>query len=65
MGYTLSCKDAGMDCPFVAHGNTEEEVIKEATAHVKSAHGFTDEQLRDPKFMEDTKKLIKKEASVS
>ena len=61
MGYTLSCKDAGMECPFVAYGNTYEEVIHEATAHVNAVHGVTDEQLPDTKFMEETKKLIKRE----
>jgi predicted small metal-binding protein len=43
----------------VAHGETEEEVLREGFKHVKEAHGFTDEQLSDPKFIEDSKKLIK------
>ncbi len=28
MAYTLACKDAGVDCPYVARGETEEEVFK-------------------------------------
>ncbi len=60
MAYTLACRDAGIDCPNVAHGETEEEVLREGLKHVKEAHGFTDEQLSDPKFIEDSKKLIKK-----
>ena len=43
----------------MAHGETEEEVLREGFKHVKEAHGFTDEQLSDPKFIEESKKLIK------
>jgi hypothetical protein len=28
--------------------------------HVKEVHGYTDEQLNDPKFLEEVKKLTKK-----
>ena len=59
MAYTLACKDAGVDCPYVAHGETEDELLLEATKHVKEKHGYTDEQLNDPKFIEETKKVIK------
>ena len=57
MAYTLACRDARIDCPNVAHSETEEEVLQEGLKHVKEAHGFTDEQLSDPKFIEDSKKL--------
>ncbi|MFC1972660.1 DUF1059 domain-containing protein [Chloroflexota bacterium] len=60
MAYTLACRDAGVDCDNVARGETEEEVWAEGVKHVKAAHGFTDEQVNDPKFLEETKKLIKK-----
>ena len=60
MAYSLACKDAGITCPFVAQGETEEEVLQAATKHVKEVHGYTDEQLNDPKFIEESKKLIKK-----
>ncbi|MFC2065703.1 DUF1059 domain-containing protein [Chloroflexota bacterium] len=59
MAYTLSCRDAGVDCPNVAHSGTEEAVLREGIKHVKEAHGFRDEQVNDPKFLEETKKLIK------
>ena len=29
---TLSCRDAGCDCDYVAKGETEEEVIRDAPA---------------------------------
>jgi len=60
MAYTLACRDSGVDCDFVARGETEEEVLAVGIKHVKEVHGYTDEQLNDPKFLEETKKLIKK-----
>ena len=60
MTYTLACRDSGVDCDFVARGETEEEVLANGAAHVKAVHGYTDEQLNDPKFQEEIKKIIKK-----
>jgi predicted small metal-binding protein len=60
MGYTLACRDSGVDCDFVARGETEEEVLANGIKHVKEAHGYTDEQVNDPKFIEEAKKIIKK-----
>jgi len=60
MAYTLACKDAGITCPFVAEGETEDEVFQKSIKHVKEVHGYTEEQVNDPKFLEEGKKLIKK-----
>ena len=60
MAYTLACKDTGVDCPYVAQGETMEEMWKDASKHVKEKHGYTDEQLNDPKFKEEVEALIKK-----
>jgi len=60
MAYTLACKDTGVDCPYVAQGETMEELWKDASMHVKEKHGYTDEQLNDPKFKEEVEALIKK-----
>lgn len=59
MAYTLACRDAGVTYPYVARGETEEEVLQNALKHVKEVHGYTDEQLNDPKFIEESKKIIK------
>jgi len=59
MAYTIACKDAGITCPYVAQGETKEAVLQEALKHVKKVHGYTDEQVSDPKFLEESKKLIK------
>ncbi len=34
----LKCKDVGMDCDFVAHGETEEEILKLAVEHTGTTH---------------------------
>ena len=60
MAYTLACKDYGLSCPYIARGETEEEVLKDIAKHAKEAHSYTDEQINDPKFLEQSKKLIKK-----
>ena len=59
MAYTLACKDAGITCPFVAEGETEDEVLQKSIEHVKEVHGYTEEQVNDPKFLEEGRKLIK------
>ncbi len=56
MAYTLACKDAGVDCPFVAEGETMDEVFANAGKHVKEVHGYTDEQLKDPETIEMLKR---------
>ncbi len=60
MAYTLACKDTGADCTYVARGETEEGLLQDAGKHAKEVHGYTDEQLNDPKFLEKVKKVMKK-----
>ena len=38
----LHCNDVIPGCPFKAHGVTEDEVIAQAIAHVKSAHSVNE-----------------------
>jgi|WetSurMetagenome_2_1015567.scaffolds.fasta_scaffold332621_2 predicted small metal-binding protein len=60
---TLACSDLGMSCPFVAKGNTNEEVIKAMSEHGKKAHA---DQLKasamSPSQMEEMMKKAIKEA---
>ena len=35
---TLACKDAGVDCDFVAKADSEEEVLKIAMEHAQKVH---------------------------
>ncbi|NOR14458.1 MAG: DUF1059 domain-containing protein [Candidatus Aminicenantes bacterium] len=58
---TLACKDTGAECDFVAKGDTLDELMGKLGQHAKEVHGYTDEQLNDPKMMETLKSLIKTE----
>ena len=40
MAKTVSCRDVGMDCDFVAQGATEEEVLMYCAAHARKDHGM-------------------------
>lgn len=42
MPKTLRCRDAGVDCDFVARGETEEELFQNAFEHGKTFHGMTE-----------------------
>ena len=60
MAYTLACRDAGEGtCPFVARGESKEEVFAQAAKHAKEVHGYTDEKLSDPKLVEQMKAIMK------
>ncbi len=61
MAMTLACRDTGADCPYVAHGETENELMADIVKHAKEVHGYTDEQLSDPKMIEKVKAAIKRE----
>jgi predicted small metal-binding protein len=32
------CRDAGLNCDFVARGNSNDEIVKQAGEHAKNAH---------------------------
>ena len=34
----LRCRDVGMDCDFEARGATEEDVVRQASAHASREH---------------------------
>lgn len=59
MGMTLACRDSGIDCNYVARGETVEEIMKDIAEHAKSVHGYTDAQLNDPELLAKIKSLIK------
>ena len=59
MAYELACKDFGTTCDYVAKGETEEAVLQDGAKHAKEVHGYTDEQVNDPKWVEEAKKRIK------
>jgi predicted small metal-binding protein len=40
MPKTIRCRDAGVDCDFVARGETEEELFRNALEHGRAFHGM-------------------------
>ena len=61
MTLTVSCKDTGIECDFVARAETEEELMAQLVKHGKEVHGYTDEQLSDPAMIEKIKAIVKEE----
>jgi len=58
MGKVLSCRDVGVNCDFVARGETVEEILQKAREHARNAHGFPD---IPPDLVEKVKGLIRNE----
>jgi predicted small metal-binding protein len=42
MGKRLSCRDAGVDCDFVACAKTEDEIFEKAKEHAKKEHNMSE-----------------------
>lgn len=42
MAKSVSCRDLGMDCDFVARGETNEEVMTQIREHGRRVHGMKD-----------------------
>jgi predicted small metal-binding protein len=61
MAMTLACKDTGAACDYVARGETMDEISAQIAKHAKEVHGYTDEQLSDPKMIEMIKSLVKED----
>ena len=40
MARTMSCRDVGPDCDFVARGETDDEVMGQVAEHARTAHGM-------------------------
>ena len=56
MAKSLSCADAGADCGWSTTADTEEDLMAEATEHVKESHK---ELQMTPELTEKIKSLIK------
>lgn len=48
---TLSCREAGYECDYVAKGETEEDVIRDAARHGIEEHGKTEDDMGKMKEM--------------
>jgi predicted small metal-binding protein len=61
MGLKLACRDVGLDCSYVAHGETMEQLMAAGGEHAKQVHGYTDQQLNNPEMMTKIKAAVKQE----
>jgi predicted small metal-binding protein len=57
---SLACKDMGMDCDFVATGNTVEEVKQKAMAHAQVVHADILKTMSSPAQMAEMQKTMDK-----
>ena len=48
---TLSCREAGCECDYIAKGETEEEVMRDAADHGIKEHGMKQEDMTQMKDM--------------
>jgi predicted small metal-binding protein len=48
---TLSCREAGCECDYVAKGETEEDVLRDAVRHGIEEHGKTQDDMSQMKEM--------------
>jgi predicted small metal-binding protein len=55
----VKCADAGIACDFVAHADTEEELMKKVAEHAREKHGIAqvtpDMAAKMKKIMRDVK----------
>jgi len=42
MAKTVNCRDVGVNCDFVARGETEQEVLQQCAGHARTAHGMNE-----------------------
>jgi predicted small metal-binding protein len=42
MAKVVTCRDVGVDCDFIAKGDTEQEVLQQCAEHARTAHGMTE-----------------------
>lgn len=54
----INCRDVGVDCDFVARGETVDEVLRQCGEHARSAHGYEDVP---PELLENVKAAIREE----
>ena len=57
---SVNCRDVGVDCDFVARGETEDDVLRQCGEHARSAHGFAD---IPPELVDQVRAAIRDESS--
>lgn len=57
---TVSCREVGVDCDYVAKGETEEEIMKNAGEHAVKDHGYKQEEIMTPEMKEKIRQHIRR-----
>jgi predicted small metal-binding protein len=57
---TVSCREVGVDCDYVAKGETEEEIMKNAGEHAVKDHGYKEEEIMTPEMKEKIRQHIRR-----
>jgi predicted small metal-binding protein len=42
MSKAVSCRDVGVDCDFVAKGETEQDILQQCAEHARKEHDMTE-----------------------
>ena len=58
MSKELKCRAVGFDCEGVVTGDTEDDVLTQAAAHVQEVHGMSGEQAGEPAFADQVRAQI-------
>ena len=61
---SITCREAGFDCPAVIKGNTESDVIQKAEEHVSNVHNIKTEDM-SPEMQHKIRGLIRTTSSFS
>jgi predicted small metal-binding protein len=56
----VTCREVGFDCDYVAKGETEEELMKDAGEHAVKDHGYKKEDIMTPELQEKIRAHIRK-----
>lgn len=59
-----SCKDMGLNCPFIVKGVTLEEVSQKALEHVREKHAEEFNSLNSPQQLEAMQKALARSTRV-
>jgi predicted small metal-binding protein len=58
---SINCRDVDVDCDYVAKGETEEELMKDAAEHAVKDHGYKEEEIMTPEMKEKIRSHIRRQ----
>jgi predicted small metal-binding protein len=64
MLYRYSCKDMGLNCPFVIKGESQEEVTEKALVHIQENHSNEFNNLLSPEQIDSMRRALARSTKV-